>query len=217
MALNSPVRLKEGRIENFSDFVNLMFEYGVFFKWIYFKNRPRGNLLFLRSALMVGTFSFVFFYFFYDFGLVLEGIEIDPVIALAGAVIIGYWHMTSSFYKKCKSCNQIHLEILKAAGKGDHKTVDILTNSLAIELLTLDLWAHRKFRNLFAQSLNDSLEFATKHPKDIHWKAPKDLKAYQELVNKGGLQAKEARLLLDHRHKSLMASKKEKATKKSAA
>ena len=217
MGLNSPVRLKEGRIESFSDFVNLVFEYGIFFKWIYFKNRPRGNLLLLRSAMMVATFSVGFFYFFYDFGLVLEGIEIDPVIALAGAVIIGYWHMTSSFYKKCKSCNQIHLEILKAAGLGDQRTVDLLTNSLAIELLTLDLWAHRKFRGLFAESLFHSLKHASDEHKAITWKAPKNLEDYILKVNKGDLQAKEARQLLDFHHKSLMKSASKKKNKVKAA
>ena len=195
--LNCPVRLSEGKIENFSDFINLALEYGLFFKWIYLKNRPRGNLLFLRSAMMVGSFSCLFFYFFYDFGLVLEGIEIDTVIALTGAVIIGYWHMTGSFYKKTKSCNDIHLEMLKASGAGDRRSVEILSNSLAIELLTLDLWAHRKFRKVFRECLLSSMELA--YSSDLEGiNKPKSLDEYVDYVNKGRLQAKEARILLDH-------------------
>ena len=156
--LKNPIRLAEGRVESLSDLVNLLFEYGLFFKWIYFKNRPRGNLLFLRSTLMVGAYALIFFYFFYDFGLVLEGIEIDPVIALTGATIIGYWHMTSTFYKKSKSCNDLNVEILKAVGREDHKTVELFSNALAIELLTLDLWAHRKFSSIFSEEIYKAID-----------------------------------------------------------
>ena len=215
--LNHPVRLSEGKIENFSDFLNLVLEYGLFFKWIYFKNRPRGNLLFLRSAMMVGTFSYAFFYFFYDFGLVLEGIEIDPVIALAGAVIIGYWHMTGSFYKKTKSCHHLHTEMLKATGSGEEHTAEILSQALAIELLTLDLWAHRQYRKLFADVLTQSMKWAYDHKWDgVRLERFEHFDDYIDHVNRGKLQAKEARLLMDHYQEHLLLKNKKQATAKAA-
>lgn len=204
--LKYPVRLAEGKIENFSDFLNLIFEYGLFFKWMYFKNRPRANLLLLRSVLMVTVFSVGFFYFFYDFGLVLEGIEIDPVIALAGAVVVGYWNMIATFYKKSQACNYLHVELLKATGDGKLQTAELLSNSLAIELLTLDLWAHRKYRHLFAVYLYKSMELAyqDKAMEIADLKLPKSLAECIEYVNHGHLQAKEARILLDSHHQVLM-------------
>lgn len=204
-ALNSPVMLSDGRVDCLSDVLNMFFEYFVFYRWIYFKNRPRGNLLLIRSALSVGVYSFIFFYFFYDFGLVLEGIEIDPVIALAGAVVVGYWNMTSVFHKKSASCANMYLEMIKVGGAGQTITAKLLSNALAIELMTMDLWAHRMYRSLFTKNLYRAIEHAySEHSSKLDLKLPETLQGMVDKVNSGKLQGKDARVLLDNYHDFLL-------------
>ncbi len=203
--ISYPIRLAEGKIESVPDLINLAFEYGIFFRWIFFKNRPRGNLLFVRSLLIVGFFAALFFRFRHDWELLLLGIDVDPAILLAGAVVFGYWSMLSAFYSKSAACNQIYLEMIKAGGEGHTITAKLLSNALAIELLTLDLWAHRRFRMLFARNLYRAIEHAySGDSQRLEMKLPAKIEDLYALVNGGHLQSKEARVLLDNYQDYLM-------------
>jgi hypothetical protein len=204
--IKSPVLLSEGKVESLSDFVNLTFEYAIFFRWIYFKNRPRGNLLLVRALLVVGMLASLFYFFFHDFGLVLEGIEIDPIIAFTAGVALAYWDMIKVFHWKSEACGTIHLEMIKEGGQGRTQTARTLSNSLSIELLTLDMWAHRKYRQLFSRNLHRAVEHAySKNSKKIEGMTlPEKIGDLYKKINAGHLQAKEARLLLDNYQEYLM-------------
>lgn len=196
----SAVKLSEGSIEGFHDLLNLFLEYFVFFRWIYFKNRPRGNLLFLRSILVVGTYSSIYYYFFGSFTLVLEGIEVDSIICFAGAIVFGYSNMLSVFHRKSDSCTKLYVQMVSQSTEGNDKAAQLLANTLCLQLLTLDLWAHRMFRRIFSSYLQKAIDYTYKHNKDVisESKLPPKIEGAYELLNSGKLQAKSARAILDN-------------------
>ena len=67
--------LAETAVKNVQDAVNLGIEYLVFFRWIFFKNRPRGNFLLIRAFMAICLFGFAYYKIFGRFELMLAGID----------------------------------------------------------------------------------------------------------------------------------------------
>lgn len=208
--IEEAIKLSEGSIEGFHDLLNLFLEYFVFFRWIYFKNRPRGNLLLLRSLLVVGTYSIIYYYFFGSFSLVLEGIEIDSVICFAGAIVFGYSSMLSVFHKKSDSCTKLYVQMVSYSTAGNRIAADLLANTLCLQLLTLDLWAHRMFRRIFSNYLQLAIKFTYTNNSELisQFGMPDKIEDAIKVVNTGNLQAKAARMLLDNYQGHLLAESK---------
>ena len=148
------LKLKESPIRSFADFLNWIFEYLVFFKWIYFKNRPRGNFLFLRSIMVTTFFGFIYYTLFSSLELLIMGVDIDPIIILALVVTIGYWNMTYVFQRKSVDVTNLYNQYLIELGQGHKQSADLLLNSLSMQVLAVDLWAHRSFTDIFVKALN---------------------------------------------------------------
>jgi hypothetical protein len=160
--------LSESKIETFQDLLNIVFEYLIFFKWIYFKNRVRGNLFFLRSILMVLTFALIYFKFFASFNLVIIGVDIDPVIAFGAAIVINYWAMVQSFAGKSVLCLNVYNDVLKAYGSKNIIGAQLLRNSLALQVVTVDMWGHRLFSPMFISAIKSALiEYYTRKPQEM--------------------------------------------------
>ena len=204
--VTSNILLSEGPIEGATDLVNFTLEYLIFFRWIYFKNRPRVNLLLVRTIMIIGLFAFAFFQVVSDFSLVLAGIEIDPVIALFIAVVVGFWNTTNTFYNKASSCNEVYLSYLSAITEDNYRKIFVLRNALALQLLTLDLWAHRLYRSLFAADIEAAIKYAflEKIPSD-YIDTNQDMDDFIEnTVNKGKLKLSQARWLLSNYQDALL-------------
>lgn len=71
-----------------------------------------------------------------------------------GAVSITFWNMSGTLQKKWIYSSNLYNDILKA----NKKKRPLLINALAIDLLILDLWAHRSFAELFADELEENIE-----------------------------------------------------------
>lgn len=196
MNVNSPVKLKEDSIEGFQDVFNSFFEYFIFFRWIYFKNNPRGNLLLIRAILAVGLLGFLYYSFFSSFRLIIAGIDVDPVIAMAIFITIGYWNMSSVFHKKSNYCASLYNEYLKQVGSGNKNSALLLGNLLAINLLALDLWAHRTFSSLFAEYLELAIKNTVISDQDIN--------QIFEKINQGKMDVAESRKYLLAHQKIIM-------------
>ena len=211
--IEAPVFLSDGKIKSLSELVNVAFEYLIFFRWSYFKNRPRGNLLLLRALLIVGFFGAAYYQLVSDFDLVLGGIEIDPVIAMFAGVVIGYWKMTDVFHKKSETCVRLYHDYLKAMSKGHEREGEILFNNFAMQILTVDLWAHRSFRVHFARALEEALKvcFEEKYQTEDAQALLKEMKIHSQVefmehINRGRLYARQARRLLEN-HQAFLLSR----------
>lgn len=141
------------------------------------KNNPRVNALIWKAVLSVISISAIglviaisFYLFFQIFNSeafsalsLLEQISkvafkswVKLGMVLSGSITLAYWNMSSMFNKKWSYCADLYNQILKTTDYNDRA---FLRNSLAIDLLTLDLWAHRSFSTLF----KDELLLAAKH------------------------------------------------------
>ena len=193
--LNNPIVLAEMKPESILDLINLFLEYFVFFRWIAFKNRPRGNLFLLRSFMIVGVFALIYFKFRSSLQLVMQGVEVDSVLALSAAVVIGFWYSTGVFHKKTSFCMDLYSDIMKEYAHGNRKGAHLLSVNLSATLLTLDLWAHRAFSTLFNKSLEDAINF--RFP-TAQGQSGEERDAVIKRANRGKLTIREARVLIDN-------------------
>jgi hypothetical protein len=90
--------LAHSKSENIYDFFHTFVENFVFFRWVYFKNRPRSTFLIFRSVMINSLIFGAYYYFFSHFKFLLMGVDINPVLVYSGAIFMGYWSMTSSFH-----------------------------------------------------------------------------------------------------------------------
>lgn len=194
LPVQKPIHLSEGKPNNLAGILHLLMEYMLFFRWIVFKNRPRGNFLLIRSFLAVGFQGSLYFLLIGDLELLLLGIEIDPIIALGIGVIIAFWNMSKSYHEKTKTCFAAYREILNHYADGKAQKAELLSTYLAINLLTMDFWAHPSFCGIFRSAL-----FAA-----IDQQSPKDVVRYKNLLENGCMCQDIARsLLVSHQESQL--------------
>jgi hypothetical protein len=187
-----PVYLSENKIRSGLDFTDCLLEYGVFFRWIYFKNRPRTNFYLIRSILAVSVLGVIYYSIFSSLRLVLMGLDLDPILFLVFAISVSYWQMTNVYLKKKVSCTDIHNQILAAYGAHNLKTAKLLKNTLALHLLAEDLWAHKSYTYFFATALEAAVDYKLKESDA----SEKDIKAKYEKIESGQLEICETRSLL---------------------
>lgn len=151
--------------------VHEFIELFVFQRWQLFKNHPRGNYLLLRACL--GTLTVTCLGYLALTRIPLPGAVVrslasattatdaanpNPsydslvklVFAFLGAVSVSYWNMGQIFNRHWTYCSDAFNTVLQTT---DADARDRLRLSLAIDLITLDLWAHRSFRDLFRDEL----------------------------------------------------------------
>lgn len=197
--LNQRVFLKASKPSGIHEWVNYFFEQFLFFRWMLFKNHPRSNLLLIRSALIMGIFSSLYYLLFSSFNFILMGIDIDPIIAVSIAIIIGYWNMAHSFQAKTNYLSNMYNEMIKEWGLGHHYSAKMISINLSIQTLTLDLWGHRIYGPLFVKTLDEAIDYAystANQDKGLAMSIAPSHEACVEKVNSQKLRVSEARHLL---------------------
>lgn len=186
------IYLAEMKIESPLDFLNLLLEYSVFYSWIFFKNRPRGNFFLLRAVLIVATFGVIYYHFFSRFELMLAGVDVDPVILMFAIVSMSYLSMSGVFHNKSRECTMLYQDYLKTYGARSFDQAELQAVNLAITLLTLDLWAHRSFAPIFSSILSRAIDLE------------KNSSELVSLTHRGRLTCREARLILERYQEKIM-------------
>ena len=213
--IKAPVYLKSDK--NDSSFHKFL-EHWILWKREKYKNKPRGNCLIIRSLFVVFTiFSImgpliILLNYLISFlpdkifciNLFLDNsmssivpkeiTTTNVIVSFFGAVSILYWNIMSLFNKKWAYCCELYNKIIsKNRGKSKQK---LLENALAVDLLTLDLWAHRSFSKFFSKELTKSIK--KKYCKDEIMRNIIISKA-----NEQRLTENEAWDLLNYRHEEL--------------
>lgn len=189
--INSPLRLKESKISKPSDFIDWIIEYFLFFRWIYFKNRPRTNLLLIRTCMSISVGAVIYYLIFSSFNLLILGIDIEPFLAVVIAISIGFWSTTNVFNQKNNFISNRYADILKALGNKNYETAELLANSLSMNLVAMDLWAHRSFMLVFESAIRRAIFYAVNEKK-----TELSFEAYLEKLNSGKVRIDEALKLL---------------------
>lgn len=185
----------------------------VFFRDQRFKNDPRANYLLpitLKSFLaitIIGTVAVGFFVATYGaarFGIISlrdlfpghESLTFSNVMKFTMPTIAGlsvaYWNVSTMYNRKWNYCADLYNKMLATE---DATARAQLRNALAIDLLVLDLWAHRSFRELFRDELESSLYATYKDQSIIDGKITD--------ISEGKMCEKIAHELLEHRNAML--------------
>ena len=146
-------------------------------KWQWLKNKPRGNYLVLKTlwlTFMPVIVSFLLYLLlwkieshyrslpFSNFGatsiqngiLTFRNYKLYFLPLLAVNVVI-YWNLWKDFHSKWEYACSLYNSVISST---DEKIQKSLRIALAIDLLTLDLWAHRSFAEFFWIVLTNALK-----------------------------------------------------------
>jgi hypothetical protein len=209
--LNVRIYFKSSKISNAYELFHLFAENFIFFRWMFFKNRPRTTYLLVRST-MVNTMVFATYYaFFSKIKFLFMGIDVDPLLLYAGGVIIGYWFMSWTFGQKAVYLSNLYNDIIKEQGHGNHHTARMLSVNLAVQLLTLDLWGHRLYSWMLSETLEHAVQWAVQSKHQVV-KGFDSFDDFVERANKGKLRIGEARsvLLVYQQHLAHFKDKQER-------
>ena len=143
-------------------------------KW---KNNPRVNYLIYRALLcLIVIVLFLFLILIFVFIFINPVVHFDSLgkefkelctlenivhltFILAGSTSVVYWNMSHTFHKKWLYCAGLYNDIIKKEeNKKNSSLKRKMANALAIDLLVLDLWAHRSFSELFSDELKHAIE-----------------------------------------------------------
>lgn len=145
--------------------LHFLIERLILFKWQCFKNNPRGNNLVIRAvfiATLIPAYMLLlmwllnFFFGITDFysGAIREKFDFhhykEYLLPLLAVIIVIYGSIWKDFHSKWEYCSNLFNDILKC---NDEEVVSNLCASLSIDLITLDLWAHRSFKETFHEEL----------------------------------------------------------------
>lgn len=177
-----PVKLASEQRENSPlSILNWTLEF-LMFKHQWLKNSPRGNYLVIRAvwfSVVIPAFllicflvlaylvnvvqgKFILLETFSDFFtnpnplnyLNLSGFKKIGLPFLATVSIV-YWKLWHDYHSKWTYCCGLFNDILKNSDKS--AVAEKLRRALAIDLLVLDLWAHRSFAEFFRDCLSEAI------------------------------------------------------------
>jgi hypothetical protein len=222
--VNSPVCLEDDA--SFSG-IHFALEKLVFWRLAKWKNQPRTNFLFLRACLIVATMLLAIVGILsVAVGIgYLVGSEsavtslrsfrgewpkhlLHCLLGFFSAVSVLFWNLEKEFKGRLMYCNSVYNESLKCTTYG-LKNIrrlsilkkDLLSNSLAIDLLYFDLWAHYSLKELFAQELEEAIQ-------DYYQPGNPVTEAIKR-INSGKMGEIEASKLLHNRQSMLLAKEAE--------
>lgn len=93
-------------------------------------------------------------------------------IGLVGAISVVFWNISTSVRQQWAYCADVYYKVLSSEPRAKK---DVVANSLAIDLLVLDHWAHRLFAEFFRDELAEAI--ASVRPKSQWARIVKDIGA----------------------------------------
>ncbi len=170
LKIKSPIYLRDNSLRE-SGFGHYFIEKLILLRWNCIKNKPRANYFWYQSfwlgfvipvfVVLAGNIIYweifksqqVGFFTYFDIsGLSFSSVS-KGLIMVLGSVSLVHWNISRLSYKKWLYCNRLYNDALKC---DDYDTVQILQAALAIDLIILDLWAHRSFYDFFADIVTDA-------------------------------------------------------------
>ena len=189
MKLPERVYLKQSNMANPYEFIHKFAENFLFFKWTFFKNRPRSTFLLVRSLFINSVIFGGYYYLFSHFNFLMMGVDVNPVLLFTGAVFMGYWSMSSSFSNRCNYLSNMYNEIIKYEAGEVSNTSTVLRLNFCAQLLTMDLWGHRLYSWLFVKTLFEAEEWSQKQGQSTY----KNMDEFHQAVISKNLKISEVR------------------------
>lgn len=161
------VVLKHAPFEcSFLNMLHWLIENFVMCKWQMFKNNPRANWLALRAFWCVTLIYVASFFLTQIYLSWFAEIPFTPPTSRSTLLKISltyfaawtaaYWKMSDLYRKQWDYCSNLYNQTLS---EKEETTRELLRNSLAIDLVTVDLWAHRSFAEMFKSELELAVKY----------------------------------------------------------
>lgn len=198
------IRLSEDKIKSVPDFLNFAIEYLIFYRWVYFKNRPRGNLFFVRAFIMFFVFLSLYYATVGDLEFLLEGIEVGPFFIISVCAMLGYFSMLNVFQKKTSYCLLQKNRIFDALTSKNYKKANLYMTSFSLDVLSTDLWAHGAFSSLFWRTVEMSFREYLKSEKKVpEAEVESKVEYFFSKCDQGSVSISEIRKYLIYYHEDL--------------
>lgn len=194
--LTTPIRLAEQPIAGISDFLSWTFAKFCFFRWMWFRNNPRNELILLRSTLSTALLASVYYIVFSDFRFLVIGVDVHPVFILLGINFVIYSNMMKDFSQRSNYGIRLYNDIIQLRSRQDQDwySYRYATASFAVQLLSLELWGHRDLSHAFNEAIELVIEDAGNKGVKFPDKLTKDT-IYSQL-NTGVLRCSQIRSIL---------------------
>lgn len=193
--LNPWIFLNESPIDSPYEIIHRFIENFVFFKWIFFKNRPRTTFLLIRSFMITGVVFGLYYILFSNIKFLIMGIDIDPILIFVSGAVLGYWNMSRSFEQKSQYCSNLYNEYLKLKGLKQDEAAELVAVNFCTQLVTLDLWSHRMYSWLFTRTLHKAAEYSYNSNGECFRPKDSSLEDFIRRANQRKLTISEVRLL----------------------
>lgn len=155
--INQRLYFKESPTSSNYELLHKAIENGIFFRWMFFKNRPRSTF-FLVRALLTNTLVFATYYaIFSNIKFLIVGIDVDPFLLYTASVAVTYFSMSMSFSSKTQYLSNLYNQVIDAAAEKNDPLYKLRSVNFAIQLMTMDLWGHRLYSWVLQEALNDAL------------------------------------------------------------
>lgn len=145
---------------------NKLIKNHILFDKIYFKNSPRTHYLFLHAIGFSFNLSFFIITFVWLGSWVFDykienqiNIEImaKSTIFFFTSIAATYWNLKIDQNKKFDYCLSTYNQIIKDTCDKDKDIINFREVNLAIDILTMDLWAKRVLSNFFYRKITDAI------------------------------------------------------------
>ncbi len=155
-----PFYFSQSKVKGFGEFVHWTIENLFLFRFTFFKNRPRNSYLLIRAFMVTGIIFGLYYSVFSSLDFLIFGVEVEPALLFVAFSTIGYWNMYYSFQQKCAYVNGLYNEVIKEYATGNRTSANLMSVNFASQLMSMDLWSHRMYSEIFNQVLEDSVNYA---------------------------------------------------------
>jgi hypothetical protein len=175
-SIGSPVKINADWPKSVLGFVDWTLERFIFFKLGLFSNYPRINLVWIQAVYTTIILSFIFFFIFKWLFLELQIAPVVPpysvttlgvfrsfllaaglsgvlkgVLTLIGAASVIFWKRSDIIRNQWTYCSDLFNDLQKEPNPVRR---ELFYGNLVMDLFLSNLWAHRSYKDVFAQHLS---------------------------------------------------------------
>jgi hypothetical protein len=110
--------------------------------------------------MVTGVIFGLYYSIFSSLDFLIFGVEVEPALLFVAFSTVGYWNMYYSFQQKCSYVNGLYNEVIKEHASGSRESANLMAVNFASQLMSMDLWSHRMYSEIFNQVLDDSINYA---------------------------------------------------------
>lgn len=194
MKYQGPIYFSQSKVKGFGELLHWTIENIFLFRFTFFKNRPRNSYLLIRAFMVTGIIFGLYYSVFSSLDFLIFGVEVEPALLFVAFSTVGYWNMYYSFQQKSAYVNGLYNEVIKEYASGSRKSANLMAVNFASQLMSMDMWSHRMYSEIFNQVLSDSIDYAFDSENEDRITS-EDRASFDNRLNSGDVRVGEMRLI----------------------